>query len=235
MNNNTTNHFIQLEQFFCEVFNEANKQQKKQVPDTPKSAFFKTVYSKVKKYTQEKSKNKQLPNFNFSKDYYEKELKPGIHSLLGEKVKMSDGKLHGGKDTFEKLGIRKRERFLMCIKDTIENPGFIYYEKPKNENSSLVEDKCPTEFYVNLYHSVNERNQLENIWVCAVIRIYPDGAYLVSIYPYKNESELREKVLASDKIYDVEKRAWVNGPEENKTTDSGYSPSEPITAQAQDE
>ena len=215
----------QLEQFFCEVFNEANRQKKKQISDTPKSEFFKSVYSEVKKYTQEKSKDKELPNSDYSKDYYEKELKSGIHSLLGETVYMSDGVLHGGKDTFEKIGLRKREKFLPCIKETIENPGFVYYEKPRDEKSSVIEDRCPTEIFVNLYHSKNERNQPLSIWICAVVRIYPEGAYLVSIYPYENEKELRDKTITSDKIYNVEKKEWVNGPEEIKTTDSGNSPS----------
>ncbi len=205
------------------AFYEGKKNKKKKIEDTPTSSYFKPIYSKVKKYAKQTSKNKVLPieqSNEVSIQYFNKVLKPGVKSIFGDTVRMSDGQSHGGKETFSKLFIRNRKEYLYCIKDLLENPGFVYYEKPKNENSEVEEDRLPTEIYVGLYHSTNNKGQEINTWVCAPVRIYPDGKYLVSIYPYENQEELRNKVLRCNKIYDVEAGVWVNEPVENKSAES---------------
>ena len=87
---------------------------------------------------------------------------------------------------------------------------------------------------INLYKIDTEKLTTENV---------SQNTKQVWLNNFKGLSDVQDLIRKNNKmsmeecvyILKSEKRAWVNGPEKNKTTDSGYSPSEPITAQALDE
>lgn len=184
---------IELKTFFECVFREANPE------------LLKPVYKKVKEFA--KSMKTELPTGEFSQDYFNTKLKPGVPSILGCTVFMGDGGAHGKYELFHKLQFRRREKFLHSIKELIEQPAFIYSLAIVDEDSEKDSEKFQTDVYVRCYDDVNKKGQKTVIWVVGIVRKYEDGDFLISVYD-RSEEQVRNQFIESEKVFSSSTKSW---------------------------